>query len=573
MPLDPSITLQPHQAEAVDRAVAANEEGKPLRSMLLWQPGAGKSLGMIASGDALGQPYSVLGPASLRTNFSKEHKRFTGPDSPTAKYLSYSQVGRGHEIPHPDTVFADEAQRLTGTGTEAVAARDALMNARNIVLASGTPIRNDASEFGPLLGLLRGKPMTKEQFADHYLGEKRTYPGGLVGRLTGSKPIVEQVLKNQDELRKELEGRVSYYAPGTPPTPVTHETITSEMRGVQADLYRGVIGKLPPLLRLKLRYNMGLTHDELRKAYSFLTGPRQVSLSDYAFHPDNDPYRSFQRSGKLTDAFAEAQKTLASHPAARVIAYSNFVNSGLVPYAAGLEKAGVPYRFFHGGLSPAERQKSVDDFNNGRVRMALVGPAGAEGISLRGAQTMQLLDPYWNNAKTQQAAARGLRFDSHEGLPPELQRMNVQTFRSRLAPGPIGRLMRLMGVETEPTPAADDYLTNLSGRKSTAMEPLLELLRDVGTHRSVPKIAEVVDTPVSPVQVPELVQAKQYSDNRQYLAKAYALRGLIQRAPHEWLIDTPPDRGVVGLTHIPTKFKVHLPLKAVSDLLPGMSTT
>ena len=63
----------------------------------------------------------------------------------------------------------------------------------------------------------------------------------------------------------------------------------------------------------------------------------------------------------------------------------------------------------------------------------------------------------------------------------------------------------------------------------------------------------------------QLLQAKAHSDKKEYGPKTEIVRGLIKKNPGEFHIDS-RGHGVVGLTHGPTKFRLHLPERQVRDL-------
>jgi hypothetical protein len=65
--------------------------------------------------------------------------------------------------------------------------------------------------------------------------------------------------------------------------------------------------------------------------------------------------------------------------------------------------------------------------------------------------------------------------------------------------------------------------------------------------------------PKSPI--PELRAAKQLSDERRYPEKTEVLRKLILERPDEFRIDS-ADKGVYGVTHIPSGFRIHMPREA-----------
>jgi len=66
--------------------------------------------------------------------------------------------------------------------------------------------------------------------------------------------------------------------------------------------------------------------------------------------------------------------------------------------------------------------------------------------------------------------------------------------------------------------------------------------------------------------IDKLLQAKSYSDQKNYLQKTKILRELINDSPNEWIVDS-EDKGIVGLTHTPTNFRIHLPHQSVPDVL------
>lgn len=483
--LAPGFTLQPHQQRLTDNATAAASSGNPFRVLGLWSVGAGKGLGSLSAADAIGGSSAVVAPAAMRSTFRDEQKRFLNrSDIPV---YSYNNAAAG-KVPAVDTLIVDEAQRTgSPSSVQAKAVTDAAARARNVILLSGTPIRNSPSEFAPMMSVLTGKNITADQFNKRYVGTETVRPG-LLGWLRGVPSVSRPALVNTDELRHMLDGKIDYYAPEKPSVDVTHETHETEMTPRQAELYSGMMNRTPLWLRWKIRWNYPMTSEELARARSFLIGPRQVALSDLPYRSDNDPYHAFLNSGKLTKAYDLLRKTLDGDKRKKAIVYSNFLEAGLKPYAAALAKEGIPHAIFHGGLSDVGRKELVDGFNKGRIRVALVAPSGSEGISLKGAQLMQVLDKFWHSARTQQAVGRGIRYDSHSDLPEELKRMTVQEFRSVTPPDRWERLAALAGRRFDLSSrrwTVDHYLGALSARKDQLNDQLLALLKQIGTSSAV----------------------------------------------------------------------------------------
>ncbi len=194
-----------------------------------------------------------------------------------------------------------------------------------------------------------------------------------------------------------------------------------------------------------------------------------------------DPLRAFEMSPKLQLAHKNLMEHL-EHPGKKALIFSNYIDAGLTPYSAKLTASGVPNAMFHGKLSDRERKQLVEDFNAGRIRVALLGPSGSEGLSFKGTQLIQLLDPYWNQTRPNQMQGRGLRFDSHTGLPEDLKDVAVQRYTSKLPLGFKDRLLGRIGFDRSARQrAADDYLRVMAARKQRLNEKFLKLLREVGT--------------------------------------------------------------------------------------------
>ena len=425
----------------------------------------------------------------------------------------------------------------------------AAAKAKSLLLLSGTPVVNRPGDLAVPLQLLTGKKMSPDEFEGRYTGTRRTYPS-ILHRLIGWSSGSEPTLRRRRELERLLAGHVDYYAPANPTVPVAYEDHAVDMSEPQVQLYRGMLDQLPRHLKRQLRASVDPADEDLPRLMAFLTGPRQVGLSTLPFRRDKDPLKAFEQSPKLQAAMGKMTERLAD-PRTKALVFSNFIDAGLTPYAAALAQAGIPHAVFHGGLSDAERKKLVADYNSGVTRVALIGPSGTEGLSFKGTQLIQLLDPHWQPTRSDQAIGRGLRFDSHTGLPEDLRHVTVQRFASRLPAGVAGRLARATGFGQ---PEVDRRLTAMSDRKTRANRLILDLLQRVGT----PKAAGVLD---------DLKRAKAESDRKNYPAKHEILRRLMKKWPAAFAVDS---RGghAVGVTHAPTGFRFHLPATAVPGDLP-----
>ncbi len=473
----PDVKLQEHQ-ERVQNSV---DEENP-RLIVYHGLGSGKSLSALAAAEAAKQKYNedygIVAPASLRGNFQKEVEKFTTGSKP--EILSYTGLGAGKKFTQqPQTVIMDEAHRLRNPGGAAAqAASTVAQQAKRVLLLTGSPITNSPSDLANLISIVARKNISPQEFERKFVGYKTVHPG-IINYLAGVKPGVRPVIQQEGELRDLLAGHVDYQPSKTPEgVNVNEEKITVPLTGAQQKIQKALRTKIPPGFLWKLDKEFPLSKDELAKLNSFLTGLRQNSVSTRPFREDNDAYKSFQQSGKLQEAYKRLKGVLDSDPRKKAIIYSNHIGAGVEPYAAALGRYGIPHGVFHGGIPTKARQQALADYNAGKLRALLIGPAGAEGLSTKGTNLIQLLDPHWHESRTQQARGRGLRFDSHDDLPEELKNVAVQRFISKSEePSFLGKMM---GYRRERT--GDEILERLSNEKEVLNERFRKLLREVGTQ-------------------------------------------------------------------------------------------
>lgn len=469
--LQDDVQLQEHQQRIIDRMNAGDK-----RLLLYHGLGSGKSLSSLAAAEAAGGNYGAVTPAALRPNYEKEIEKFTEGTQPDV--LSYSGLGAGKQFKQPvDTVIFDEAHRLRNPGTAATgAAKQLAQKTKNLLLLTGTPITNQPNDLASLLSLLHNKNITPEQFDKDFVGHRKVYPTFL-SRFTGSGVGEEPYVKNEAKLRALLKGKIDYQPSKTPEgVKVKEEVVKVPLSPDQQSIQKAIASGIPPEWAWKLNKEFPLSRDELKSLNSFLTGLRQSSLSTLPFRGDKKPLTAFEESGKLQRALKDLKAELGSDPRKKSIVYSNYIDAGLSPYAAALEREKIPYGMFHGGIPMKQRKQTLQDYNEGKIRALLLGPAAAEGISTKGTNLIQLLDPHWHESRSSQARGRGLRFDSHTGLPEDLKNVAVKRYISESKEPSLFR--KLMGAQRQRT--GDEILQTLAANKEKLNDVFRKILQEEG---------------------------------------------------------------------------------------------
>ena len=472
--LQPDVTLQPHQERVRDRL-----SGEDKRLLLYHGLGTGKSLSSLAAAEGAGGDYAAVVPAALKPNYEKEIEKFTDSDP---EVLTYTGVGMGKQPQKPpETLIFDEAHRLRNPNTSSARAATEMANqAKNVMLLTGTPITNAPSDLASLLSILNKKQITPESFDEQFVGHKKVYPSWM-SWLTGQNAGEEGYVKNEAQLRELLKGKVDYQ-PGKAPEGVKldEQTVRVPLSKAQSRIQKSIRSGIPPEWAWKLDKEFPLSRDELKSLNSFLTGLRQSSLSTQPFRGDRNPLKAFQESSKLQRAFQDLKKELDSDPRKKGLIYSNYIDAGLSPYAAALEQAGIPYGVYHGGISTQKRKEALKGYNEGTLRALLLGPAAAEGISTKGTNMIQLLDPHWHESRGNQARGRGLRFDSHTGLPEDLKNVAVRRYISESQDPSF--IMRRLGSTRQRT--GDEILESLAARKEALNDRFRKILQEEGTMQN-----------------------------------------------------------------------------------------
>ena len=116
----------------------------------------------------------------------------------------------------------------------------------------------------------------------------------------------------------------------------------------------------------------------------------------------------------------------------RVVVYSEFISTYryLQVY---LTSIGRPFQILDVSSTAKQRDKLLLRFEKGKVELLVLHPRMTEGISIRGATQMHILEPQNKLHTFHQVAARVVRFMSHSHLPKEDRHVDIYLWQAVLS--------------------------------------------------------------------------------------------------------------------------------------------
>jgi superfamily II DNA or RNA helicase len=304
-----------------------------------------------------------------------------------------------------DLLVIDEAQNIKTPDAQQTQALKALQ-ARARVALTGTPVENHLRDLWSIFdfaepGLLGGAARFRRSFA----APIRAGDEAALARLTRRVgPLLLRRTKRDPEIARDLPEK-------------QEQDVLCELSREQAALYRAMVEAA--LSGLEDKTGM------VRRAH-ILTA--LLRIKQICNHPESfaveAPDRLFGRSGKL-DRMAELVAELLDEGEPALV-FTQFTEMGAILVRAMEERFDVRPPFFHGGLSPAERERMVAEFQSpaGPPLLVLSLRAGGTGLNLTRATAVIHYDRWWNPAVEDQASDRAHRIGQQ-------QRVNVYKLVTR----------------------------------------------------------------------------------------------------------------------------------------------
>ncbi len=295
-----------------------------------------------------------------------------------------------------DYVVLDESQSIKNPQSQ-VAKASLLLNAKNKLALSGTPVQNNTFDLYSQMNFLNpGMLGSREFFMNEFatpidkFGEdevkaqlkKLTYPFLL-------RRTKEQVAKDLPEKTETI----LYCEMGT-----EQRKIYDAYRNMYRSQILGMIDE------------RGMERSQMHILQG-LTKLRQICDSPAIL---NEEERFHNYSVKLDELSREIKENVGNHKA---LIFSQFLGMlGLIRQE--MEKQDIPYAYFDGSTSSTERERAITRFQNSEdCRVFLISlKAGGIGLNLTAADYVYIVDPWWNPAVEQQAIDRTHRIGQTKNI-------------------------------------------------------------------------------------------------------------------------------------------------------------
>lgn len=420
----------------------------------------------------------IIAPASLVSNVDNEIKKHNIKlNRDNLEVISYEKAVNDAPRLRKNKytiAIADEAQKFRNEKSKRTQElRDIVGHSQYRMLATATGNYNSISDMSTLVNIAANDDILPEKTKDmerEYVEEYAINPG-IRDRLLGGLPETHKTLKKEKkkDLKKILNKYVNYYDSADDPTAKEHfakkeeKIIETEMSPEQERYYKYTEGKLPFLLRLKVRHNLPLDKKEHAQLNSFSSGVRQTSTGYRQLTSDSNA----EYTPKIQKAVESLKQGLKEDSNFKALVYSNYLESGLKEYSRKLKDEKIDHDIYDGSLSREQKDKLLKKYNEGKNGVLLISSSGGEGLSSIGTKKVQILEPAFNPSRIQQVVGRAIRYDSHAKLPEKERKVDVEYYHSVHKKPMWGK--RPMTI--------DSYLYNNSDKKDDLFGEVKQLMK------------------------------------------------------------------------------------------------
>lgn len=419
-PPDLKATLRPYQQAGLQWLIFLKEAG--WGGILADDMGLGKTVQTLAflahyKNEQPTARFMVVCPTTLMYNWENEIRKFTpgfrallhhGPKRTTSlqTFRDYDIIITSYGTLRSDIhmlkeftfdyVVLDESQAIKNPKSMATKAA-MLIDARNKLALSGTPLQNNTFDLYAQMNFLN--------------------PGMLGGREFFMNEFAVPIDKfAEDEAKQQLRKLIypfmlrrtkSQVAKDLPEK--TETVLYCEMDKEQRKIYDAYRNNYKAQI-LGMIDEQGIDRSKFHILQG-LTKLRQICDSPALL---NEEEKFDAHSIKLEELTREIEENVGDHKA---LVFSQFLGM-LSLIRKTLDEKGIPYAYFDGSTSSADREKAIKNFQeNDECRIFLISlKAGGIGLNLTAADYVYIVDPWWNPAVEQQAIDRTHRIGQTKNI-------------------------------------------------------------------------------------------------------------------------------------------------------------
>lgn len=359
----------------------------------------------------------VVCPTTLMYNWENEIKKFT----PALTYYIHHGGARTHETlvdnnidiiittygtlrsdikqfvdVELDYVILDESQAIKNPASK-VAKAATLLNAKNKLCLSGTPLQNNTFDIYAQMNFLNPGMLGSMEFFKHEFSVPIDKFGEKEQKEHLRKLLYPFILRRtKEQVAKDLPEK-------------TEMILFCEMSKEQRDIYDAFRNDYRDKI-LGVVEDQGIQKSQLTILQGLMK-LRQICDSP-AIMKDEEKFPNV--SVKLEELGREITENISDHKA---LVFSQFLGM-LALIKEKLNELGVIYEYFDGSTSAPERERAIQRFQNDpECRVFLISlKAGGVGLNLTAADYVYIVDPWWNPAVEQQAIDRTHRIGQTKNI-------------------------------------------------------------------------------------------------------------------------------------------------------------
>ncbi len=419
-PADLKALLRPYQLAGFQWLVFLKEAG--WGGILADDMGLGKTVQTLAffqyyKNTNVGARFLVICPTTLMYNWENEIKKFTpslthfihhGPkrgalQAPFDKFditiTTYGTMRSDIKIfkdTHFDYVVLDESQSIKNPQSQ-VAKASLLLNCKNRLALSGTPVQNNTFDLYAQMNFLNpGMLGSREFFMNEFATPIDKFQEDEVKQQLKKLTYPFLLRRTKEQVAKDLPDK-------------TETILFCEMGPDQRKIYEAYRNSYRSQI-LGMIDERGLERSTMHILQG-LTKLRQICDSPAIL---NEEHHFPNHSVKQDELMREILENVGDH---KTLVFSQFLGM-LALIRKALVANSIPFAYFDGSSTSMERERAIQEFqNNDECRVFLISlKAGGIGLNLTAADYVYIVDPWWNPAVEQQAIDRTHRIGQTKNI-------------------------------------------------------------------------------------------------------------------------------------------------------------